>query len=111
MRHLHSVWLVTTALTLLSFGSVASVNAQVTYPFQANYDTEIKLIPTSVPNLYKTDGKGESTDAPYGLTNFKLGNYAQIDLNTGVVTYGPDPAVFGLQGLPLDTTVTLFGNG
>lgn len=111
MLHLHSVWLVPTAFTLLSFGAVASVNAQITYPFQANYDTEIRLIQTSVPNLLQTDGRGESTDAPYGLTNFKLGNYAQVDLNTGVVTYGPDPAAFGLEAPPLNTTVTLFGDG
>lgn len=111
MLHLHSIWLVPAAFTLLSFGSGASVSAQSTYPFQANYDTEIRLIPTSVPNLFQTDGSGESTDAPYDLTNFRLGNYAQIDLNTGVVTYGPDPAAFGLEGLPLTTTVTLFGDG
>ncbi len=111
MLKLHSVWLVSTAFTLLSFGSIASVSAQITYPFQANYDTEIRLTPTSVPYLYKADGSGESNDAPYSLTNFRLGDYAQIDPETGGVTYGPDPAVFGLEGLPLDTTVTLFGNG
>jgi hypothetical protein len=109
--NLHSVWLVPTAFTLLNLGSVASVNAQITYPFQATYDTEIRLTPTSVPNLSQTNGRGESTDAPYGLTNFRLGNYAQVDLNSGVVTYGPDPAAFGLEGPPLNTTVTLFGDG
>ncbi len=110
MLRLHSVWLVPAAFTLLGFGPVPSAIAQTTYPFRATYNAEIttKLL---AENVLKTNIRGESADAPYGLTNLTIGNYAKVDPGTGVVAYGPDPATFGLEGLPLDTTITLFGNG
>lgn len=37
-------------------------------------------------------------------------NYAEFNPDTGVFTFGPDPATFGLEGLPIGT-LTLSGNG
>lgn len=115
MLRLQSVLLVPAALTLLSFEPGAEAIAQTTYPFNATYNLEITTIPLAQTDegiVLETDATGESADAPYGLTNLTIGNYAAVDPGTGVVTYGPSPAAFGLEGLPpLDTTVTLFGNG
>ena len=111
MKSLYTAWLLA-VMTLVSFGSsVTKAIAQTTYPFQATYNTEITTIPTSVPNILDTTIVGGSPDAPYGLTNIGIRIYAKLDPDTGVITDSPDPAVFGLEGLPLDTTFRLFGNG
>lgn len=111
MKSLYTAW-VFGVVTLVGFGaSVTKAIAQNTYPFKTTYNTEITTKPTSVPNVLDTNIIGKSADAPYGLTNIRIGIYANLDPDTGVVTDSPDPAVFGLEGLPLNTTFSLFGNG
>lgn len=108
MVRLHSVWLFCAALTLLGFEPGAEAIAQTTYPFDAVYDAEIITTPIE-GNISKTTETGESADAPYGLTNLTITNYAELNPETGVFTYGPSPASFGLEGLP-PGTFTLFGD-
>lgn len=93
MLRSHNVWLVPAALTLVGFGAgVPKAIAQTTYPFEpTTYNAEIttRLLEG---NVLKTNVKGENANAPYGLTNLTIGNYASVDPGSGVVTYGPDPA-------------------
>lgn len=111
MLRLHSVWLFCAALTLLGFGpGAAKATAQSTYPFEATYNAEITTKPTSAPNVIEPTVIGESADAPYGLTNLMIMNYASVDPDTGLVTFDSDPATFGLEGLPIGT-LTLSKNG
>ena len=105
----YTAWLVPVALTLLGFGSGASASAQTTYPFEATYNAEITARPIR-GNISEATDIGESADASYGLTSWINMNYAEFDPDTGVFTFRPDPATFGLQGLPIGT-LTLSGNG
>jgi hypothetical protein len=110
MLRLYHVWLVPAAFTLLGFGpGAAKAIAQTTYPFEATYNAEITTRAIA-PNISKTSETGESADAPYGLTNLTIVNYAELDPDTSVFTFGPDPATFGLEDLPFGT-FTLSGNG
>jgi len=106
---LYTSWLFGVALTLLGFGSGASASAQTTYPFEATYNAEITTRPI-IGNISEATDIGESADAPYGLTSWINMNYAEFNPDTGVFTFGPDPATFGLEGLPIGT-LTLSGNG
>lgn len=110
----YSAWLFGVALTLVGFGaSVPKAIAQTTYPFETTYDAEINttlLEQSDAEIILETNVTGESTDAPYGLTNLQIENYSSVDPATGVVRYDSDPATFGLEGLPLGT-LTLSGNG
>ncbi len=106
---LYTSWLFGVALTLLGFGSGASASAQSTYPFEATYNAEITTRPI-IGNISEATDIGESADAPYGLTSWINMNYAEFNPDTGVFTFGPDPATFGLEGLPIGT-LTLSGNG
>lgn len=95
----HAVRLFGVALTLVGVGAhVPKAIAQTTNPFEANYNTETILEPIA-PNISEVTVTGESTDAPYGLTNLNVRTYSQIDPNTGVVTFNADPATFGLEDL------------
>ena len=114
----HSVWLVPTALALVSVGqSTAPVIAQTTYPFNANFHILItgKNITSNVAEILIS---GESTDAPYSLTEISGLGYTQTDLATGFFKSYTDPTTLGLQDLPLgsiifygDSNNKLFGFG
>lgn len=94
-------WLIPLAFTLVGFGSsIKSATAQTIYPFEAVYDTEITLRPIpNRSNLSEVFVSGTNPDAPYGLTNFtSTNNYSQFDPATGIITFSPDPATFGLNG-------------
>jgi len=99
------LWLVPAALTLVSFGlSEAPVSAQDIYPFRAIY----KITATGkeiTPNLEQIFISGESTDAPYGLTDFNGLVYSQTNFTTGFFNANTDPTTFGLQGMPLGSIV------
>ena len=110
MLRQYTAWLVPVAFTLVGFGSsVESARAVTIYPFSANYD----LFATSsaiTPEILAASISGESTDAPYSLTQISGLNYAQIDFTTGVFRFNTDPTTFGLQGLPFGEFV-FFGSG
>lgn len=110
MKSLYTAW-VFGVMTLVGFGSsVTKAIAQTTYPFQATYNAEITTKETNIPLVLDTTVRGETSDAPYGLTNLVIKNYSQVDPNTGVATYNSDPATFGLQNVPFGT-LTLSGQG
>lgn len=110
MRCLNTVWLVPVALTLVGFGSSAApAIAQTTYTFSATYDLSNSA--TSIaPGLSEIYISGESTAAPYGLTQLNGRIYLQSDFATGELRANTDPTTFGLQGLPLGSFV-LEGTG
>ncbi|MGI2908063.1 PEP-CTERM sorting domain-containing protein [Tolypothrix sp. VBCCA 56010] len=111
MKSLYTAWVFGVTLTLVGFGSsVTKAIAQTTYPFQATYNAEITTKETDIPLVLDTTVRGETSDAPYGLTNLIIRNYSQVDPNTGVATYNSDPATFGLQNVPFGT-LTLSGQG
>ncbi|MBR8833927.1 MAG: hypothetical protein DSM106950_07785 [Stigonema ocellatum SAG 48.90 = DSM 106950] len=109
MVRFHAVCFACAAL-LLSFGTSAqSAMAQTTYPFEATYNSENTLVPIT-ENVSRITINAQSTDAPYGLTNFANTNYGLIDLATGTITFRPDATEFGLQNLP-SGNLTFFGEG
>lgn len=110
LLRLHAVWLVPLALTLLlDFGlSNAKAIAQTTYPFEANFTSETTLTPIG-SNISRVTDIAQTTDAPYGITGFINTNYSQFDPATNTITFGPDAAQFGLEGLPIGT-VTFSGS-
>lgn len=112
MLRSHSVWVVPVAATLLGFGpgaGRATAQSINNFPFTATFDSITTLEPTSVPNVFRSTDIARSTDAPFGLNRFENVNFSEINFNTGVVRFGPDPTAFGLQG-PI-STATFFGNG
>lgn len=97
-------------LVLLSLGlNVTKANAQITFPFEATYNTQTVFEPIQ-NDVFKSTVTGESTDAPYGLTNFIRMNYIERDENTGVESIVTDATEFGIEGLPI-LTETFFGSG
>ncbi|BAZ12648.1 hypothetical protein NIES4071_44800 [Calothrix sp. NIES-4071] len=105
---------VSVALSLVGFGLGTEVRAQTTYQFEpTTYDSVIttKLLqqaPTEI--ILDTNVTGQTSNAPYGLTNLQINNYSSVNPATGVVTYNTDPAAFGLQGLGFGS-LTLSGSG
>lgn len=98
------------AITLLSFSStLQSVKAQTTYTFNATYDVSSTSIGIT-PNISATTISGESTDAPYGLTQVGGLTYSQVDFITGSLRFNTNPVTFGLGSLPIGE-VALFGSG
>lgn len=110
---LKNIWLIPT-ITLLGFGvGNQDAIAQTTYPFNTTYNAEISNTPlnqTDTEVISQTSVTGESANAPYGLTNLTINNYSSVDFATGVARYDSDPAVFGLENLPLGT-LSLSGEG
>lgn len=107
MKRLQFAWMIPAAATWLGLEFSPSAIA-ATFPFEAIYDAEIITIPTDIENVFIATDEGESADAPYGLTNLSNTNYAEFAPATGVFTFGPDPADFGLEGFDIGT-LTLFG--
>lgn len=107
---LSTLSLITTAVALVSVGiNPQKASAQNTFPFEATYTAEITTTPLG-ENIFEATDIAVSSDAPYGLTNLFNRNYARLNPETGVFTYGPDPAIIGLEDLPFGTT-TLSGDG
>ena len=102
-----SIALIPLAFTLVGFGSsIKSATAQTVFPFDVHYDTTVILTPIPGSDVSRADVSGTNPDAPYGLTNFTSLNYSRTNFQNGVptqITFNPDPAAFGLQGLPVGT--------
>ncbi len=97
-------------LALLSLGlNVTKANAQTTFPFEATYKTQSIFEPIQ-DDVFKLTAIGESSDAPYGLTNFIRMNYIVRNDNTGVESIVTDATNLGIEGLPI-LTATFFGSG
>lgn len=97
-------------IALLSLGlNVAKADAEVTFPFEATYNTESVFEPIQ-DNVFKSTVTGKSTDAPYGLTNFLRMNYIERNDNTGAESIVKDATEFGIEGLPI-LIETFFGSG
>ncbi|MCL6752605.1 hypothetical protein KBT16_17190 [Nostoc sp. CCCryo 231-06] len=97
-------------VALLSLGlNVTKANAQITFPFEATYNTQSVFEPIQ-DTVFKSTVTGESTDAPYGLTNFIRMNYIERNDNTGVESIVRDATEFGIEGLPI-LIETFFGSG
>lgn len=108
--HSYRAWAVPVALTLVGFGlDIFPASAQTTYPFEATYNVEIITTPLE-GNLSEATETGESVDAPYGLTNLTNLAYAEFDPNTNIFKFDSDPAVLGLEGLPVGE-FNFFGSG
>ena len=104
----YNVWLVPAAVMLVGFGSVtARATAQtITYPFNATTYETVLTVEQVTPDISRATALGESTDAPYGLTNFtSSNNYSQLNPITNVATFSADPTDFGLQGFPTGSDV------
>ena len=108
---LSTLSLITTAVALVGVGiNPQKASAQTTLPFEATYDVQITTTPLG-ENIFEAADIGVSTDAPYGLTNLVNTNYARLNPETGVFTYGPDAeAIIDLEELPIGP-VTLSGDG
>lgn len=105
-----AVCLAGVSATIVSFGlSGTKVIAQTVFPFEAVYESENTLVPIT-ENVSRVTITAFSANAPYGLTNFVNTNYGLVDTATGTVTFRPDAAEFGLEGLPLGG-VRFFGFG
>jgi hypothetical protein len=97
------------AVTLLVFGlNPKSAQAQINYPFETIQEYETTIVPIAA-NISKVTNIGINIDAPYGLTNFVNTNYSELNPNTGVIKFSPDPAAFGLQNLPFGS-IGYFGS-
>lgn len=108
----YTAWLIPAAVMVFGFGpGAARATAQtITFPFNATYET-VLTVEQLTPDVSRALVLGESTDAPYGLTNLRSSNnYSQLDPTTNVATFSPDPTDFGLQGFPFGSDV-LFGSG
>ena len=113
----YTAWLFCVSLTLVGFGTgVPKAIAQTNYEFSANYDTVVNITPL-ISDLSQAIESGESTDAPYGLNQYRGLVYAQTDLATGEVSFDADPAIYGLEDVPFgyfvlqgsDTNNKVFG--
>ena len=102
------VWLVPVALTVLGFGGATKVSAQTTYPFSGYYDTTVIVKPIT-SDISQVMESGESTDAGYGLNQYKGLTYSQTNSTTGELSFNIDPTTFGLQDLPVG--YIKFGSG
>ena len=97
-------------LALLSLGlNVTKANAQTTFPFEATYKTGSVFEPIQ-DDVFKLTATGESTNAPYGLTNFIRMNYVERNDSTGVELIVTDATKLGIEGLPI-LSATFFGSG
>ncbi|BDI18158.1 hypothetical protein ANSO36C_39600 [Nostoc cf. commune SO-36] len=73
--------------------------------------TEVTLTPIPSTDVSKAFVSGFNPDAEYGLTNFSsIDNYSRVDPDTGNLVFVQDPAIFGLQGLPIGRD-EFFGSG
>lgn len=96
------------SLALLMGLNETKANAQITFPFEATYNTQ-RFFEQIQNDVFKLTVTGESTDAPYGLTNFIRMNYIERSI-IGVESTDPDATAFGIEGLPI-LTDTFFGSG
>ncbi len=110
MLHLCTVYLVPVTFTLIGFiSSIVPALAQTTSPFRAIY--EIRATAKDItPNLEEIFVSGESSNAPYNLTEISTLTYSQTDFATGSFSSNTDPATFGLQDLP-QGYIVFSGNG
>ena len=110
--HSHAARLIGVALTLVGIGAgVPKAIAQTTYEFNTSYDTEVTLTPIPGSDISEVFVLGTNPDAPYGLTTFTSDNYSRLDPSTGIATFGPDAAAFGLEGLPIGQDVFFSSEG
>lgn len=97
--------LVTVALTLVSVGLGATkAISQTIYPFSGNYDTAIDIVPLG-QDISQSIELATSSNAPYGLTQYKGLIYAQTDPATGGLRFDTNPATFGLPNLRMGDIV------
>lgn len=106
---LQTAWLVPIAALLSVAASAARAVAQTTYPFDVSYNTEVILTPIT-PEVSQASVSGFNPSAPYGLTNFTSINYSRFDPQTGVFTFVPNAANFGLENLAVGVD-RYFGSG
>jgi hypothetical protein len=86
-------------IVLLSFGlGNTTAIAQTTYQFEATYNVESMGEPIQ-GDILRVGDKGESTNAPYGLSKVENSAYALFNPETSnVIKVSADPATFGLKG-------------
>jgi hypothetical protein len=101
-----TLWLAPVALTLVGFGvSSTPAFAQTTYSFSANYDLVNGGSPLTPDFEYsEIYVSGQSTDAPFGLTELTGLTYLQ-DFGDGTFVANTDPSVFGFPNLPVGSFV------
>jgi hypothetical protein len=97
-----TTWLIPVALTLVGFGlSFTPAIAQTTYSFSANYDLLNGGSPLTPDFEYsEIYVSGQSTDAPFGLTELSGLTYLH-DFGDGTFVANTDPSVFGFPNLPV----------
>lgn len=109
MLRSHIAWFLPATFSFFGLAScIQSVTAQTTYEFSANYDILANSRPIT-SDVSAGSLSGESTDAPYGLTQISGSTYSQIDFNTGFFRFNTDPATFGLQDSPVGEII-FFGS-
>jgi hypothetical protein len=103
--------LISGTVALLGLGlSITKVNAQTTFPFETIYKTQ-STTREIAPNITEITVLGESENAPYGLNNLESMSYIRLDPDTGVSTFVPNAAEFGLENLPsLEDVISGDGN-
>ena len=105
-----SLSLISGTVALLGLGlNTTKVNAQTTFPFEATYKTESVFEPIQ-DDVFKSTVTGESTDAPYGLTNLIKMNYIERNDDARMQKIVTDASEFGVEGLPV-LSETFFGSG
>ncbi|MEM9925923.1 MAG: hypothetical protein AAF915_19590 [Cyanobacteria bacterium P01_D01_bin.50] len=107
--------LITTALALLSLGLNSQKANAHNFPLETTYSTEVTLTELA-NNFFRADLEGSSSDAPYGLTDFKVRNsYAKLNPDIGEFVFDPDPTKLDSGDLNVEdlpkATLTLSGNG
>jgi hypothetical protein len=104
MPRSYALGLIPLTVTLTSFAiATGKANALTSYDFSIVYDTVVTIDPSFRPDVgvSRVTVTGETTDAPFGLTNFVSNTYGRLDPATNVSTFNADPTVFGLDGLPV----------
>lgn len=94
--------LVPLSVMLVGLGT-ARAEAQNSYDFSIVYDTVVTIDPTFRPDLgiTRVTVTGETSDAPFGLTEFISNTYGSFDPATNVSIFNADASVFGLEGEPI----------
>jgi hypothetical protein len=94
--------LVPLSVMLVGLGTTKAT-AQNTYDFSIVYDTVVTIDPTFRPDLgiTRVTVTGETSDAPFGLTDFISNTYGRFDPATNVSIFNADASVFGLEGEPI----------
>jgi PEP-CTERM motif len=94
--------LVPLSVMLVGLGTTKAM-AQNTYEFSIVYDTVVTIDPTFRPDLgiTRVTVTGETSDAPFGLTDFISNTYGRFDPATNISIFNADASVFGLEGEPI----------